>query len=158
MSNQIRKLPPEVWRELRRHVSPKPLKSPLHEQPAPPSGSKAVLYGVLALTATAASFPLVAHWWISEKESLSERDQALTAAQIRRGAFLNSGTRDMGKDPNWDFRNGQYKQPTGYAALPESKLPVDYMVLGADQLNKHEENMKAFATGKRNIDGRQKAP
>jgi hypothetical protein len=59
------------------------------------------------LTSLAASIPYLASKWIS---SLNEKDEALTAAQVRRGAFLNSGTRDVGKDPSWDFRTGTYKR------------------------------------------------
>lgn len=30
---------------------------------------------------------------------------------------MNSGSRDAGKDPNWDWKNGKYVGAEGYAAL-----------------------------------------
>ena len=56
--------------------------------------------------------PYIATQWIG---NLNEKDDALTAAQIRRGAFLNSGSKDAGKDPNWDFKTGTYNYPQGFA-------------------------------------------
>jgi hypothetical protein len=41
----------------------------------------------------------------------------LTHAQIRRGAFNNSGSRDVGKDPMWDFSKGVRKQDKEYVDL-----------------------------------------
>ena len=45
--------------------------------------------------------------WI---QPLTDRDDALTAGQIRRGAFNNSGSRDAGKDPYWHFKKGRRKK------------------------------------------------
>ena len=33
-------------------------------------------------------------------------NQSLNASQIRRGPYLNSGSKDVGVDPNWDFKTG----------------------------------------------------
>jgi hypothetical protein len=159
-SQALRKLSPEVVRELRRHVSPRPLPSPFAASAAPPaknSSLQKVLYGCIALTATAASFPLVAYWWVGD--GLVEKDDPLTTAQNRRGAFLNSGSRDVGKDPNWDFRNGVYTgQLSGYAAISEDgkvkSLPPQYLALPTSETKSHEQNLEDFAKGKRKIDGR----
>jgi len=45
--------------------------------------------------------------WI---QPLSERDSELTGSQIRRGAFNNSGSKDAGKDPYWNFKKGRRKK------------------------------------------------
>ena len=111
------KIPPHVARELRRH---------LLKQKPPTTGSSSsnrsssdasssyfsfsqpkVLAGCLALTATMAIVPYVFINWI---QPLSERDEALTGSQIRRGAFNNSGSKDVGKDPYWDFKKGRRKK------------------------------------------------
>ena len=42
-------------------------------------------------------------------KSLSEREKALTGSQVQRGPYMNSGSRDMGVDPDWDLKNGTYK-------------------------------------------------
>jgi len=49
----------------------------------------------------------------------------LTQAQIRRGAFNNSGSRDAGKDPNWDFRKGVRKTDEAYTGLFTGDNPND---------------------------------
>ncbi|KAF0696543.1 Aste57867_12736 [Aphanomyces stellatus] len=38
-----------------------------------------------------------------------EKDGPLSTTEIRRGAFLNSGSKDIGPDPNWDFKTNSYK-------------------------------------------------
>lgn len=65
-SSVLKKLPPEVARELRRHVSPRPLPKPGQKPVVEEErkGMSKVLAGCIALTATAASFPLLATWWI----------------------------------------------------------------------------------------------
>ena len=146
-SSVFKKLPPEVVRELKRHVSPKPLPKPGQKATEPDrKGMGKVLAGCVALTATAASFPLLATWWIG---NLNERDDPLTAPQVRRGAFQNSGTRDIGKDPNWDFRTGQYKHPSGYQAMLEEeknqRLSAEFHAMPSDTYKRHEKEIEDFA-------------
>ena len=87
---------------------------PSASPPPPPSGGGGayfsrprVLAGCLALTATMTVVPYAFINWI---RPLSERDDALTGSQIRRGAFNNSGSRDVGTDPYWDFSRGRRKR------------------------------------------------
>lgn len=150
-ASKLDSLPPEVRRELARHVSAKPIK----DGDARKGQNKVspILIACLSLTAAAASLPVVIHWWLGG--SLNEKDAPLTAPQVRRGAFLNSGTRDIGKDPNWDFSTGQYKKPTGYAAIEgaggggNNRLPGQYHATQA--LSKAQEQaMLDFAQGKVN--------
>ena len=122
----LKKLPPEVARELRRHVSPRPLKPMFDantqraaqqlaaEQQQQKRGSGWVLAGCVAFTGAAFSIPFLAQQWIG---NLNARDEPLTHAQIRRGAFMNSGSIDAGKDPAWDFRTGEYKKDDNYWAI-----------------------------------------
>jgi len=163
-SSAFRKLPPHVVRELKRHVSPKPLKpvdtrwrgpSPSSDQLVQdPRRLRWVLAGCCSLVATAASFPLVATWWIS----LNDKDDPLTAPQVRRGAFLNTGSRDVGRDPDWDFDKGRYSKDPGYfeklfGEQDEKQnrrggMPNQYMAMPPDKLSKHEQKMKDFAHGR----------
>ena len=160
MASPLRKLPPDVARELLRHVSPRPIRSPsehlkeLQQQRA--SSLKWVLGGCVALLGTAASFPLLATWWIS----LNDREAGLTKSQIRRGAFNNSGSTDVGRDPDWDFTNGTYKKPVGYQAVLEQemtaknqRLPPEFHGGSAEALSKHEKKMIDFAHGRAKNDG-----
>lgn len=116
----VGKIPPHVARELRRHLVKQ---SPPLSNPSTGTSSSAgnsdtassvfssvppkALAGCLALTATMTLVPFAFMNWI---RPLSDREDALTKSQIRRGAFNNSGSRDAGIDPYWDFKNGRRKR------------------------------------------------
>lgn len=100
------KIPPHLARELRRHVI-KQSPSTINESKASFFSDPKVLAGCLALTATMTAVPYFFMGWI---QPLTERDGELTGSQIRRGAFNNSGSRDAGKDPYWDFKRGKRKK------------------------------------------------
>jgi hypothetical protein len=53
---------------------------------------------------------IVPYLFINWIQPLNDRDSALTGSQIRRGAFNNSGSKDAGKDPYWDFKRGRRKR------------------------------------------------
>lgn len=150
MSSSLKKLPPDVIRELRRHVSKKPFAGAAAEQlqEQHKKSLSRLLGACVAFTCAAGSIPLVAHWWMG---GLTEKEEALTAPQTRRGAFLNSGTTDIGRDPNWDFAKGQYKKDAGYWAIFQEEkkgLSGEFHAMPSEKLKKHEEELKAFATGK----------
>eukprot|EP00543_Licmophora_paradoxa_P004141 CAMPEP_0202451992 /NCGR_PEP_ID=MMETSP1360-20130828/10283_1 /ASSEMBLY_ACC=CAM_ASM_000848 /TAXON_ID=515479 /ORGANISM="Licmophora paradoxa, Strain CCMP2313" /LENGTH=164 /DNA_ID=CAMNT_0049070681 /DNA_START=35 /DNA_END=530 /DNA_ORIENTATION=- len=119
-----RKVPDHVARELLRHVAKSSPKKKTPVTPSPSPSSKAqeeegfsrstVLMGCLGFLGLTSSIPFLAMQWIG---GLNDRDEALSAAQIRRGAFNNSGSKDAGKDPNWDFANGVYKKDEKLQAL-----------------------------------------
>lgn len=69
-----------------------------------------------AFSAAAGSIPYLV---MKHFKPLNEREEALTHAQIRRGAFMNSGSRDVGKDPMWDFKTGTRIKDKGYVELFE---------------------------------------
>jgi hypothetical protein len=209
--SSLSKLPPNVLRELRRHISPNPVSKHSMSETISSTTSAAVsvggydkgtminrgmnvnenehnrqqfwnnnmkyvLGGCIVFTTMTASFPLVAHYYMS---GLNEKEEPLTAAQVRRGAFLNSGTKDIGKDPNWDFTNGKYKKDTGYYAMSmeeqqqqnnnnnnskedsstirpsQQRMPGEYLAMPADDIRKQEDNLRAFAEGRRRQDGRE---
>jgi hypothetical protein len=111
-----RKIPEHVVRELKRHVA----KPSNNNSKTNNNKSTYVLLGCVAFTSLAASIPYLSTKWIG---SLNERDEALTAAQVRRGAFLNSGTRDVGKDPKWNFRNGTYTRDEEFTEMMKENDP-----------------------------------
>jgi hypothetical protein len=109
-----RKIPEHVARELRRHVV-KPSSSSNN------NNKKAyVLLGCVTFTAMAAALPYYATRWIG---NLNARDDPLTAAQVRRGAYTNSGTRDVGRDPQWDFKSGTYKRDDEFREMLRDNNP-----------------------------------
>ena len=66
---------------------------------------------------------------------------------------MNTGTRDVGRDPDWEGGVHKLKTEAGYAALVEQeketrKLSGEFLALPAEQMQKHEEKMKAFAEGR----------
>mmetsp|Transcript_20486 Transcript_20486/g.26455 ORF Transcript_20486/g.26455 Transcript_20486/m.26455 type:complete len:89 (-) Transcript_20486:201-467(-) len=44
-----------------------------------------------------------------EGQNMLTQDEGLSATQIRRGAYLNSGSRDVGRDPDWDKQTHEWK-------------------------------------------------
>mmetsp|Transcript_18756 Transcript_18756/g.31612 ORF Transcript_18756/g.31612 Transcript_18756/m.31612 type:complete len:151 (-) Transcript_18756:217-669(-) len=109
------KIPPHVARELRRHVArtnpkaaPKTSSASSNNNTTDSSFSRPkVVAGCVALAGTFYAVPYLFINWI---QPLSERDDALVGGQIRRGAFNNSGSKDVGKDPYWDFKHGRRKK------------------------------------------------
>jgi len=106
------KISPQLLRELRRHVKVKTKNQSVnsgkkgdtnHGTSEKEKQKKTTLLGCTAFLCATGSLPFIFVSWIG---SLSEKDGALTHAQIRRGAFNNSGSKDIGKDPNWNFRTG----------------------------------------------------
>jgi hypothetical protein len=59
----------------------------------------AYVVGLLALTGSFAAYPFLAS---RGSTNLTLRDQGLTGSQIMRGAYVNSGSHDVGLDPDWD--------------------------------------------------------
>ena len=118
------KIPPHVAAELRRHVaatktqaSPKGGKTGGGKGGSEGGWSKGTtLAACCAFTAAAGSIPYLV---MKHFKPLNEREEALTHAQIRRGAFMNSGSRDVGKDPMWDFKSGTRIKDKGYVELFE---------------------------------------
>lgn len=123
-SNAFKKLAPEVRRELLRHVKPSAAQQKVrdhllakHQRLENAGGersksAKKWMYGCIGFVGLAASMP----YFLSRKiGNLTARDDPLTAAQVRRGAFMNSGSRDAGKDRNWDLSKGVYVYPEGFA-------------------------------------------
>mmetsp|Transcript_7920 Transcript_7920/g.13260 ORF Transcript_7920/g.13260 Transcript_7920/m.13260 type:complete len:87 (+) Transcript_7920:155-415(+) len=44
-----------------------------------------------------------------EGQNMLVQEEALSATQIRRGAYINSGSRDVGRDPDWDKNTFEWK-------------------------------------------------
>ena len=44
-----------------------------------------------------------------EASKMQTRDEALTGSQIQRGQYINSGSRDAGRDPDWDLKTNTWR-------------------------------------------------
>mmetsp|Transcript_28861 Transcript_28861/g.32368 ORF Transcript_28861/g.32368 Transcript_28861/m.32368 type:complete len:160 (-) Transcript_28861:86-565(-) len=133
-SKAFKKLPPDVRRELLRHVKPitpvsSSSSSAAHKKKFEnleavgnnrSNSAKKWLLGCVGFVGAAASIPYFATRRIG---NLTARDDPLGANQIRRGAFNNSGSRDAGKDPNWDLKTGTYVYPPGFAEHLKKQNP-----------------------------------
>ncbi len=54
-----------------------------------------------------ASLPFVIKWR-QGSDNLTQRPGALGGNAIMRGPYTNSGSRDVGADPDWDMKTGTY--------------------------------------------------
>jgi hypothetical protein len=116
-NTEFQKLPPDVQRELLRHVKKPATKATATTSPAigASSSSRRTYYwlmGCVAFVSAAGSLP---YWATQTIGNLTDRDEPLNASGVRRGAFANSGSKDAGRDPNWDWKNGRYVYPKGFA-------------------------------------------
>eukprot|EP00316_Scyphosphaera_apsteinii_P006451 CAMPEP_0119324002 /NCGR_PEP_ID=MMETSP1333-20130426/62119_1 /TAXON_ID=418940 /ORGANISM="Scyphosphaera apsteinii, Strain RCC1455" /LENGTH=95 /DNA_ID=CAMNT_0007331593 /DNA_START=65 /DNA_END=352 /DNA_ORIENTATION=+ len=71
-----------------------------------------VLAGLLAFTGAMAALPIYLHrrhMRLQNGVPMCEQDKPLSKGAVRRGAYLNSSSVDVGKDPDWDFKAGTYK-------------------------------------------------
>ena len=127
MASKLKSLPPDVRRELLRHVKPLASNSNVGPNQAGSSSSSKKSYWPLVTACTAfIGFGCSLPYWATQTiGNLTEREDSLTAAQVRRGAFLNSGTRDAGRDPNWDWKSGKYVYPKGFAEHLKGQNPSE---------------------------------
>uniref|UniRef100_A0A7S0P0K3 Uncharacterized protein n=1 Tax=Calcidiscus leptoporus TaxID=127549 RepID=A0A7S0P0K3_9EUKA len=75
--------------------------------------SNAPLVGaLLAFTGLMAAVPVLLHrrqMRLQEGVPMWASDKPLNATQVRRGAYLNTSSIDVGPDPDWDHGKGLYK-------------------------------------------------
>ena len=66
---------------------------------------------------------------VVQRENMNSTDKPLNNSQIRRGVYLNTGSKDVGVDKDWDFetytwrgrRAGDPPRPTVREQDPKSK-------------------------------------
>jgi len=67
----------------------------------------------LGLTVFAGGCALVPLWYSRKMKAmdrnLQQKKDALAGSQVIRGAYLNTGSKDAGADPDWDFETGRWK-------------------------------------------------
>mmetsp|Transcript_31865 Transcript_31865/g.66498 ORF Transcript_31865/g.66498 Transcript_31865/m.66498 type:complete len:193 (-) Transcript_31865:262-840(-) len=133
LQSSLKNLPPHVQQELLRHVGAAPPKTATASnktmenialqqlKESRKSSLNKTLAGTLLFVAFTASLPMICSYWI---DNLTEKEDALTAAQVRRGAFMNSGSRDVGRDPDWDLEQHKHKYEKGYGELTPERIPT----------------------------------
>mmetsp|Transcript_14340 Transcript_14340/g.40820 ORF Transcript_14340/g.40820 Transcript_14340/m.40820 type:complete len:170 (-) Transcript_14340:161-670(-) len=131
LAQSLKKLPPDVARELLRHVKPRtPKPSSAAAAAAHASSSQnasrnskssaKIVLGCLTVLGGMAAIPYIA---TARIQNLTDRDDPLTPSQVQRGAFMNSGSKDAGRDPNWDWKNGKYVYSKGFADHLKKQSP-----------------------------------
>ncbi|KAA0148980.1 hypothetical protein FNF27_03759 [Cafeteria roenbergensis] len=71
------------------------------------AGKTVAAVGALLVAGGFASIPFL---FTKSQVRLTDKEGSLTGTQIQRGAFLNSGSKDVGVDPDWDLKTGTYKK------------------------------------------------
>ena len=80
-----------------------------HRNKPPRSPSHALTaVGCIVFAGVCASIPYVIT--TNQKEALMSKEDALNAGAIRRGVYVNSGSKDVGVDPMWDFKQGKRRR------------------------------------------------
>lgn len=49
------------------------------------------------------------HKRLTDGVPLVQTERGLAPAEARRGVYLNTGSRDVGRDPDWDMKHNRYK-------------------------------------------------
>ena len=49
------------------------------------------------------------HKRIMKGETMITSEKPLTATQVRRGTYINTGSKDVGPDPDWNAKENTYK-------------------------------------------------
>ena len=87
--------------------------SDMRRPPQPPKARNLPLVmGLLGFTGFMCAVPLMLqkrHVRLQQGGSLLTSDRPLSTTEVRRGVYLNTGSRDAGPDPDWDFKKGTYK-------------------------------------------------
>ena len=78
----------------------------------PPRSNLPAVAGLVAFTGFMCALPVLLHrrhMRLGQGTPMWASDEPLNAQAIRRGAYLNVGSRDVGPDPDWDHKNTLYK-------------------------------------------------
>lgn len=80
--------------------------------PRPPRSQPLLVLGLVGFTGFMCMVPVLLqqrHKRLTQGVSLTNSERPLTHAEVRRGAYLNTGSRDVGPDPDWNWKDGTYK-------------------------------------------------
>ena len=81
----------------------------------PPKSNAPLVLGLVAFTTLMGSVPIMLqrrNKRLQEGGDMLTSDKPLNATQVRRGVYLNTGSQDVGPDPDWDMKNMTYKGKT----------------------------------------------
>ena len=85
---------------------------PVPRRPTPAKGSAGTVFGLVAFVGIMAALPVILserHKRLTGGVPMINSDKPLTPAQVRRGPYLNTGSKDAGADPDWDMKTFTYK-------------------------------------------------
>lgn len=85
---------------------------PVPRRPPPAKGSAGTVFGLVAFVGIMAALPVILserHKRLTGGVPMINSDKPLTPAQVRRGPYLNTGSKDAGADPDWDMKTFTYK-------------------------------------------------
>ena len=88
------------------------------------TGKAVTLAGLLLFVGGMASVPLLIRL-IQSKPMISSEDH-LTGSQVQRGVFMNTGSKDVGRDPDWNLQTRSWEGKRNYAG-PGIDTEQDYI-------------------------------
>ena len=79
--------------------------------PRPPRSNVPLVLGLVGFTALMGAVPLYLHRRMQRLQggAMWSSDRPLGTTEVRRGTYLNTGSKDVGADPDWDHKNYLYK-------------------------------------------------
>jgi hypothetical protein len=78
----------------------------------PPRSNLPLVVGLVGFTGLMAAVPVLLqrrHKNLQQGGTSLTSERPLSGNEVRRGVYLNTGSRDAGPDPDWDLRAGTYK-------------------------------------------------
>lgn len=94
---------PHAMSQQKKYTGPKP----------PPPRNLPLVLGLVGFTGIMCSVPLLLqkrHARLTGSAGgLTTGERPLTVNEQRRGVYLNTGSKDVGPDPDWDWKKGTYK-------------------------------------------------
>mmetsp|Transcript_7206 Transcript_7206/g.11490 ORF Transcript_7206/g.11490 Transcript_7206/m.11490 type:complete len:97 (+) Transcript_7206:78-368(+) len=78
--------------------------------PVPKGRNLATAVGLVGFVAGVGSIPYFYTKHMSDKNiNLLQQEKPLSGSQIIRGAYMNTGSKDIGVDPDWDFKTRTWR-------------------------------------------------
>ena len=68
------------------------------------------MLGLVGFTSFMAAVPLLLqqrHRRLTQGVPMAASERPLSTGEVRRGVYLNTGSKDVGPDPDWDFKAGE---------------------------------------------------
>mmetsp|Transcript_8350 Transcript_8350/g.14789 ORF Transcript_8350/g.14789 Transcript_8350/m.14789 type:complete len:93 (-) Transcript_8350:224-502(-) len=83
----------------------------------------AVAVGLVGFVGACASVPYFLTLRMKNITNLQQQEDSLSGSQVMRGAYVNTGSRDAGVDPDWNFASRSWEGKR--VSAPNDAAPSD---------------------------------